>query len=155
MKKEIGKIIYALREVLYGEPWYGQSFFAIAKDIDLAIVFERPNGQHSLTDLLYHMITWSEFTENIFDETKLKSVKSFEDLDWRTINPDVHSWEKGLEIFKTVNENIITQLLTKDDLFLETPVDDRTYNVQFLLNGLIQHHIYHLGQIAYIKKLLS
>jgi|SRR5579871_3146859 len=155
MKNEIETIIYSLREVLYGEPWYGQSFFSIVKDIDPAVVFKKPSEQHSLTDLLYHMITWSEFAENIFDETNSKTMKSFEDIDWRIIDPSIHSWEKGLELFKTINENIITQLLTKDDSFLENPVDERKYNVRFLLNGLIQHHIYHLGQIAYLKKLLS
>jgi hypothetical protein len=155
MKKEIEKIVYSLHEVLDGEPWYGQSFSAIIKDINPLLVFEKPNGQHSLAELLYHMITWAEFAENIFDETKSKSMKSFEEMDWRTIDPAIHTWKKGLEIFKTVNEKIIAQLLAKDDSFLENPVVEREYNAGFLLNGLVQHHIYHLGQIAYVKKLLS
>lgn len=155
MKKETQQIIHSLREVLYGEPWYGQSFFSVVKDIDVSIVYERPEGQHSLIDLLYHMITWTEFAENIFDETKSKSIKSFEDMDWRKIDPEEHGWEKGIEVFKQINENIISQLLTKEDPFLENLVDERKYNVRFLLNGLLQHHIYHLGQIAYVKKLLS
>jgi hypothetical protein len=34
-------------------------------------------------------------------------------------------------------------------------VDERKYNFRKLLHGLIQHDIYHLGQIAYIKKIAS
>ena len=154
MKKEIENIIESLRETLYGEPWYGRSFFDIAKEIDASKAFIKPNDQHSLAELLYHMITWSEFTENIFVKEK-RSAKIFDDLDWRNIDQQKNSWEKGLKIFKTINENIIAVLLTKEDSFLDESVAERKYNVRYLLNGLIQHHIYHLGQIAYLKKMLG
>ena len=51
----------------------------------------------------------------------------------------------------------ITDLLTqkKDDAFLSEIVPNRKYNFRFLLNGLVQHNIYHLGQVAYLKKLLG
>jgi hypothetical protein len=56
---------------------------------------------------------------------------------------------------KEAHEQIINLLRHKDDGFLSEMVDFRKYNFRFLLNGLIQHNIYHLGQIAYVKKLLS
>jgi hypothetical protein len=43
----------------------------------------------------------------------------------------------------------------KDDNFLGDIVPLRKYNFRFLLNGLIQHNIYHLGQVAYLKKMLA
>jgi len=43
----------------------------------------------------------------------------------------------------------------RDDEFLKEMVDYRKYDFRFLLNGLMQHNIYHLGQVAYLKKLLS
>jgi hypothetical protein len=86
----------------------------------------------------------------------------FEKMDWRVINlptgqagPKTHSWKKGLAEFKAIHKKIITLLEKKDDLFLKEKVDYRKYNFRFLLNGLIQHNIYHLGQVAYVKKLLS
>jgi hypothetical protein len=154
MKKEIEIIVQSLRETLYGEPWFGKSFFEIVKQIAPSAAFVKPNDQHSLAELLYHMITWSEFAENIFKENK-RSVKIFDQLDWRAIDPQKDTWENGLEIFKTVNENIIALLMTKEDSFLDEAVAERKYNVHYLLNGLIQHHIYHLGQIAYINKMLG
>ena len=54
-----------------------------------------------------------------------------------------------------VYQEIIALLHTKDDMFLEEKVDYRNYNFRFLINGLIQHNIYHLGQVAYLKKLLE
>jgi hypothetical protein len=46
-------------------------------------------------------------------------------------------------------------LLQKDDSFLDEPVEYRKYDFRFLLNGLIQHNLYHTGQIAYVNKLLD
>jgi hypothetical protein len=46
-------------------------------------------------------------------------------------------------------------LKKKEDAFLEEKVDYRNYNFRFLLNGLVQHDIYHLGQIAYVGKMLA
>ena len=57
--------------------------------------------------------------------------------------------------FKVTHDLIIELLGTKDDKFLSGKVDYREYNFKFLLHGIIQHDIYHIGQIAYLKKLLS
>lgn len=82
-------------------------------------------------------------------------MAAFESLDWRSIDPQIHSWEKGLKEFDSVYKKIIKELKTKEDSFLDEKVDYRSYNFQFLLNGLVEHTIYHLGQIAFIHKLLN
>lgn len=79
----------------------------------------------------------------------------FEELDWREIDPKIHAWKKGLTEFKAIHKEIIELLNEKDDAFLKEIVDYRKYNFRCLLNGLIQHNIYHIGQVAYVKKLLE
>jgi len=54
---------------------------------------------------------------------------------------------------ETQNE-LINLLEKQQESLLEKSVSERTYNFRKLLQGLIQHDIYHLGQIAYIKKML-
>ena len=86
---------------------------------------------------------------------KEKMISADEQLDWREINPKIHTWEKGLAEFKDIHKKIVELLNQKDDKFLREIVDYRKYNFRFLLNGLIQHNIYHIGQVAYVKKLLE
>jgi len=50
---------------------------------------------------------------------------------------------------------LVTLMDNLTDALLGKQVADREYNYRFLLNGIVQHDIYHLGQIAYVKKLLS
>jgi uncharacterized damage-inducible protein DinB len=155
MNKEIKSIITNLEKVTTGQPWYGRSVYEMLDEIDPAIVYKKPNKQHSLAELLYHMITWADFTLHRIMGDKEKDMAAFEELDWREIDPTVHTWQKGLAEFKAIHEKIIELLNEKDDEFLKGIVDYRKYNFRFLLNGLIQHNIYHIGQVAYVKKLLQ
>jgi uncharacterized damage-inducible protein DinB len=155
MNTEIRSIIKNLQTVNTGQPWFGRAVYEILEETDPAKAAIKPGFDgHSQLDLLYHMITWAEFTWKRIAGEKEPDLAAFEQLDWRTIDPAVHTWDKGLETFKNAHDQIIRLLQQKDDLFLERIVDYRKYNFRFLLDGLIQHNIYHLGQIAYINKFL-
>jgi uncharacterized damage-inducible protein DinB len=154
MNNEIRSIINNLQEVINGEPWYGQSISAIFKTIDTKNVYKKPSeNSHSLIQLLYHMNSWAEFTLAQI-ENKVTDVTVFEKKDWIEINPSEHRWEKGSKEFNSVHEEIINELSKSTDEFLEGAVKYRNYNFRYLLNGLIQHDIYHLGQVVYLNKLL-
>ena len=156
MRKEVDYIVTGLRSILEGEPWYGKSVMKILQDVDSSMVYKKPNEKsHSLIELLYHMNTWADFTLKRLEKDEEKDLESFEKLDWRKIDPHEHSWEKGMAQFKVTHDLIIELLGTKEDEFLSEKVDYREYNFRFLLHGIIQHDIYHIGQIAYIMKLLS
>ena len=156
MRKEIAYIITTLHSVLDGEPWFGRSVMKLLQEVDPAIVHTIPNeNSHSLIELLYHMNTWAEFTLKRLEKDEENDLERFEKLDWRAIDPNEHTWEKGVAQFKVTHDLIIELLETKDDEFLSGNVDYREYNFRFLLYGIIQHDIYHIGQIAYLKKFLS
>lgn len=156
MNNEIQSIIRNLEITLDGEPWFGRSVYAILREIDESLAYTTPNSNsHSLIELLYHSLTWAEFTLKRIERDDINDLAAFEKLDWREIDPQIHGWEEGLSAFIAAHQQIVALLHTKQDSFLEEKVDYRNYNFRFLLNGLIQHNIYHLGQIAYLHKLLS
>ena len=62
MNREILLIAEHIKDGYEGDPWFGRSVTSILNEVDEAIVFEKPNGQHSILELLWHMITWKEFT---------------------------------------------------------------------------------------------
>jgi uncharacterized damage-inducible protein DinB len=154
MKLETGQLIYNLKEVLTGQPWYGSSVMKLLDGVDPFLVYKKPaDGAHSMIDLLYHMLNWTAFTISRFEKNE-SGDEEFENLDWRIIDPEQHVWEKGLAAFKSSNNHLLEFLENEpDDFFLDEIVEGRTYNFRYLLNGLIQHHIYHSAQIAYVNKL--
>ena len=156
MNKEIQSIIRNLENTLDGGPWFGRPVYAVLNEVDESIASIKPNdNSHSMIELLYHMLTWVEFTLKRIEKDKINDLAVFEKLDWREIDPQIHGWEEGLSAFIATHQHIIALLQTKDDEFLKEIVDYRKYNFRFLLNGLIQHNIYHIGQIAYLKKMLA
>ncbi|MBE7173551.1 MAG: DinB family protein [Williamsia sp.] len=155
MKKETEAIAQDLQQVLAGQPWYGKCFSELLNEVGEEKFYSKPNtASHSVADLLYHMITWADFTRYRL-EKKPQDMQEVEAMDWREINPAEHSLEKGMRQFAACIYSIIELLKAKDDQLLEEKVDYREYNFRYLLNGLVQHTIYHLGQIAYVNKLLS
>lgn len=156
MNKEIESIIKNLQNVLDGNPWFGRSVYSILNDIHPVVVYTRPGeNSHSVIELTYHILTWAEFTARRIEKEEEKDMEAFEEMDWRVIDPHIHTWANALQEFKTVHDRIIELLRNKEDAFLEEKVDYREYNFRYLLNGLIQHDIYHLAQIAYAKNILA
>ncbi|HYM95462.1 MAG TPA: DinB family protein [Chitinophagaceae bacterium] len=163
MNRETQSIISNFQNVLNGKPWYGRSVFAITSEIDPTIVYKEPASPadgpnanaHSLIELLYHSLTWAEYTLEVLQNAGEKEIAAIKKLDWREINPAVHTWDKGVTAFKAVHEKIIHLLQEKNDEFLNEKANPHNFNYGYLLNGLLQHDIYHLGQIAYVKKMFS
>jgi uncharacterized damage-inducible protein DinB len=88
MNKELQSIIRNLQNVNTGQPWYGRPVYEMLDEINPAIVYTKPDeNSHSLIDLLYHMITWAEFTLRRIEGDKEKDMAASEKLDWREIDP--------------------------------------------------------------------
>ncbi len=156
MNKEISAVILSFETILNGQPWFGRSVSELIDETDNKKVFKKPNGtEHSIAELLWHMNTWADFTLKRIQKNASYDLTAAEELDWRIIDPKLHSWKKGVKEFKSLHASIIKELRKKEDAFLEEKVDFRKYNFRFLLNGLVQHNIYHLGQIAYLNKMLA
>ncbi len=153
--EEVQSIIINLERVLTGQPWYGEAVMPMLRKIHPAVVYINPKNSHAAIEIVYHMITWAEFTLSRVQKKQNYDLQTAEQMDWRIIDPKVQTWAKALDEFEELHKQLIVELKTKDDAFLNETVDYREYNFRFLLNGLIQHNIYHLGQIAFLKNLLG
>jgi uncharacterized damage-inducible protein DinB len=156
MNREILLIAEQLKNAYQGEPWFGRSIKEILSEIDIAIVFEKPKGQHSILELLWHVITWKEFTLSRLRNDNGKSVQYFEKNDWRQLgHSDKTLWQQGLQEFSKLHNELIEVIQQQKDEILSQRVSDKNYDFRKLLYGVKEHDIYHLGQIAYIKKMLQ
>lgn len=155
MNKETQYIIKSFESTLNGQPWFGRAVYEILGEADETKTNTKPNGtEHSMTELLWHMNVWAEFVLASLENRSVEEMKTIEANDWRQIDPNTHTWKKGTEQLKSTHKKIIDILNQKDDNFLSEIVPTRKFNFRFMLNGLIQHNIYHLGQVAYVKKML-
>ena len=156
MNKETQYIIKSFEGTLSGQPWFGRALYEILSEVDEAKANTKPNGtEHSMIELLWHMNTWAEFVLGSLENRSVDQMKEIEANDWREIDPKTHTWKKGIAQLKSTHKKITDLLDQKEDSFLSDIVPIRKFNFRFMLNGLVQHNIYHLGQIAYVKKMLG
>lgn len=156
MNTEILKIAEQLKDAYEGDPWFGKNAKQLLAEAEAVNVFETPNGQHSILELLWHIITWRDFTLRRLRPQPGKNTAYFEQYDWRKLDPtDKSLWHEGLKKLGAVHNELVEVLQQQQDSLLIERVPERDYNFRKLLYGIVQHDIYHLGQIAYITKLLK
>jgi uncharacterized damage-inducible protein DinB len=158
MKSRIEHLIRSLSEIFEGEPWYGASVMRKLENVPYIIGYKTciPES-HSVAQIIGHLIAWKQFAVE-----KMKSNVDFEieidsNKDWPSI--EVHSqkeWE-GLKRKLVAVQSDIYECLNKfkSDSKLDDKVDGRDYTFEYLIRGIIQHDIYHIGQIGLIESQLK
>ncbi|MDQ3551133.1 MAG: hypothetical protein M3413_06370, partial [Bacteroidota bacterium] len=96
-----------------------------------------------------------EFTLHHLDPASDKTLSYFEKNDWLILDhSDKSLLQKALVRLQQSQDNLLNLLKLQQDELLVKKVVERNYSYRKLLYGVIQHDIYHLGQIIYIKKML-
>ena len=156
MNQEIVKIIEKNNEVYEGNPWFGRSAIELLNEVDVSTAFEKPAGQHSILELLWHMNVWKEFTISRLRPDNKKKLEFFDKNDWQVLDhTDKKLWKEAVDRYKDLHKELQYFLGQQKDELLSQTVNEKKYDFRKLLYGAIDHDIYHLGQIAYIKKLIT
>lgn len=156
MNNEISFLVAQLKDAFDGDPWFGRAGLTLLSEVTEEMAFQKPNEQHSIVELVWHMINWKEFAINCLQPIKEKGQHYYEENDWQNLDlSDITLFQRGLDQLKKSQHELLEILQMQQDSILEDMVTERTYTFRKLLHGVVQHDIYHLGQIAYIKKLLA
>ncbi len=139
-----------LDSIYDGEPWYGDSLLDKLAAVTPEMAFALPaNGIHSIAQIVAHMLVWRRvLAEHLKGNTDFKpKLNSAED--W---NPPAQlqakGWENLLAELEANQRELIALLSAQKEEWLEQPFKNNTY--RFLLEGVIQHEVYHIGQIGLV-----
>ena len=153
------KLQQELQNVLSGDPWYGSSVYSIIENVSFEAAFEKPPGAaHNIAEIVLHMLAW---TEEVMDRMNGLTAQLPSSGDWpETGPPDEQKWHNYVNDLKLVNVNLLGLIAGVEDTQWNEPYKDERnsepgagVNYEALINGLIQHHIYHSGQIALLTRI--
>jgi len=152
--KEINKLVRKMKSIYDGDPWYGDSIQKKLQNITPEIALERPiPDAHCIAELLAHIISWRELLNKRLQGEDAFSVSQQESFNWTRFDPDPETmWDSLLKALDKNQQQIISQLKQEDDALLNQKVAQRSYNYRYLIKGIMEHDIYHLGQIALLRK---
>lgn len=152
----IKNVVQQLKNNQDGGNWLDENFKKTIEQVNEKNAFVRPVAEvHSVAELVAHILIWR--VEGI---KKLQGIQSTVTMnspqDWRT-NDELKKigWERlKADLFNSQTE-LIELIENKSDDYLEQNDCVPGYSYKYLIDGLIQHDIYHLGQIGITIKLLS
>lgn len=137
-----------LEEIYSGEPWFGESILAKLKDVTEASAFTQPKaGEHAIAELVAHMIFWRKAALQKLMGNDAAAYTMQHPDNWPTLAAlKKNGWKKLTESLRETQEALLRELHKNHPL-----TDDLAAQV----NGTIEHDIYHLGQVAIVKKLIA
>lgn len=116
--------------------------------------FHRPVGHRTIAQLIGHIVAWRRNTALRLRDLPRPEIKLDSPEDW----PDYSGKSKTemLAELAITKEEMLEALAAFDyGRIKETLHPDYYYTFRHVLDGAVQHDIYHLGQINLLRSLLS
>ena len=158
---EIHRILDELQREHEGDPWHGSPLRTILEGITHEQAARRPlPNAHSIWELVLHITAWKGEVAR-----RLGGAPAGEpqEGDWPSVGePTGERWEAARARLEVVHRDLIgaIRVLPEQKLFESTKdVRDREtgggVSHYVLLHGIVQHDVYHAGQIALLKKAVT
>lgn len=157
MNTECNRIASALTSVIDGEAWYGDSLRKILDNVtaEQAKAHPIPNA-HSIWELVLHVEVWARFCLGAVHGVPIPPWATMpKEQDWPPVgDTGEQAWKQAVSSFFSCHLKLAEALKSLSDDRLESTVPGRDYNFYELFQGMmIQHAVYHGGQIALLKKM--
>jgi uncharacterized damage-inducible protein DinB len=130
--------------------WYGASLAELLAQISPELRSTPPvPGSHSISTLLQHLLLWNERIRNTSDTNPLPAWQPEKEwaeppIPWNEL---VSRWTQSRELLEEKIRNFPVADLAKQ-------VPGRNYSYETMFQGIVEHAIYHSGQIAMALSML-
>jgi uncharacterized damage-inducible protein DinB len=156
MNFESLRIADQLRRAFSGDPWHGSPLLDLLAGITAEKARARPlPSVHSIGELVVHIDVYLQVA---FEATRgVPAPKLYgTEKDWPAPHEDSEAaWIAAQDRLFRNAEKLAETIEKFDDARLQAIVPGRSYDFYYLFHGIVQHSLYHAGQIAMLKKALS
>jgi uncharacterized damage-inducible protein DinB len=146
---EVSRIADQLHRAYRGAAWHGPSLKAILTDVTEDRAATRPaSGAHSIWEIVLHITAWLRIGRERLTAPEARTVSDEED--WPEPG---RSWTETLAALETEERALEEAILhfPEERLQERAPAaEPQTFYV--LLHGVVQHTLYHAGQIMVLNK---
>ncbi|MCL4522394.1 MAG: DinB family protein [Acidobacteria bacterium] len=153
--RETEQIADQLRRAYEGEAWHGPSLKEILADVTAKQAAARPvAGAHSIWEIVRHIAAWEGIVLRRMGGAVVKNVGT--EVDWPPVREtSVAAWQRTLKALQASNRKLRTAIAKMTDQRLRARVPGKEASFYGELHGIVQHDLYHAGQIALLKKALG
>lgn len=153
--KEIQRILDQMDRAFSGDAWHGPPLKSLLNGLLAEDASKHPiDGAHSIWELVLHLTTWNDIMRHELSGARTEVTA---EKDWPPVwDASEVAWKRALgNLDDSHNRLREVAASLSDDQLEEVPVA-RTRNTRYvMLHGVVQHNLYHAGQIALLKKALA
>jgi len=143
-----------LRQVYEGPAWHGPSLRELLDGVDAALAAAVPAGAaHSIQQLVGHVAVWEEVCRRRLGGEVVEHPPAHEGFP--RIADDETAWRDLLERLEAGNRRLREAIASLPESRLQEIVPGNEYTVGVLIRGVAFHSVYHGGQVALLKRMLS
>jgi uncharacterized damage-inducible protein DinB len=153
---EMGRILDQLKRAYEGGAWHGPSVKEVLNGVTAAQAHARPLASgHTIYELVRHIAVWEDVgRRRLQGDPAEVPISSPED--WPPAEDTSESaWEQAKAALDRGHQALVEAISSVDEAGLDNPILEGKSSVYVTLHGVIQHDLYHAGQIAILKKGLS
>jgi uncharacterized damage-inducible protein DinB len=151
---ETTRLADQIRRAFEGDAWHGDSLLELLEGVNAKTAAAHPiEDAHSIWELVLHIAAWDGAALKRTGGTavELSDKQNFPPVE----DASDAAWRKAIEHAKNVHNQLVTAVAAFPDSRLHEQVPGKTesyYNFFYLFSGIVQHELYHAGQIALLKK---
>ncbi len=146
------RIADQLRRAHEGDAWHGPALDELLNDVAPPQASRRPiSGAHSIWEIVEHVAVWESIARRRMAGEIVTHVPP--EVDWPPVSTTTNeAWKATLARLGEGYQRLRQAIAEFPEAHLEEKVPGMTQTVYHLLHGVVQHTLYHAGQIALLKK---
>lgn len=141
------------------KPWYaGAGVAGVLRGVSAEQAHWKPDpNRHSIWELALHMAYWKyAIRRSITGGKKGEFLRKPSNWPAQPEIPDEKLWKEDRALLKQEQKLFIETIMNFDSKRLDENLPgDSKYNFEDTIMGIIEHDIYHTGQIALLKRLFK
>ena len=151
---ETARLADQIRRAFDGDAWHGDSILELLDGVNAKVAAAHPiKNAHGIWDLVLHIAAWDDAVRR---RTGGTAVTLNDKQNFPPVNDTSEAaWRETIEDAKHTHNELVQAVAAFPDSRLHEQVPGKTesyYNFFYMFSGIVQHELYHAGQIALLKK---
>src|SRR5437588_9443634 len=150
---EIERILNQLKRAYEGNAWPGLSVREALEGVTAEQATKRPLANaHSIWELAHHIAVWENAVRGRLEGDRAQIALASPE-DWQPVGDQSEAaWERAKAALDRGERELCDAIARVSDSRLDEPILEGMSTVYVTLHGIVQHDLYHAGQISMLKE---
>jgi len=137
-----------------GDAWHGPPVRALLADVTADAAAARPIADaHSIWELVLHMTSWADIARRRLAGEVVEVTPA---EDWPPVGATTAAaWSDAVAAVERSHGELRRAVLALGDGHLDDRTPGKPHTLYVLVHGVLQHTLYHAGQVAILKRAVA